>query len=394
MPTGYGYDPGGGTRVHIRPPPLPDWRIISLRMDRWTARHGDPFGAKGGQQRKGYQMYDYISFARPEPNQRHRAASSMDDFKDLVWTSPASSSTQQNSTLKATPRSGGDAFSYLANSGRGTPNYVASGQNSRSMTPTSAPTKASSTTPSGSVDAFSNLLNFGGSSGANGSMSIADRQAQADRARREQEERQRKEMQLQGSFWDRFDGGSANGGSTRPGPQLVKTNPNGGLAALGDLGATRSTPALKPPISLGRPITPTTIPKSSPSPAPPPAAAATKAPVSVWDFDLLGTAPSTSALTSASATSSPTPGDDSVLGDFDLLGSSAAVVGKQRIEATITDPGDFDWGDREDRNGADVANDSGDEGDDLLGDLGRPVKARPKADLHVCHGKHHDVDLY
>ncbi|KAG8952667.1 hypothetical protein FRC04_004029 [Tulasnella sp. 424] len=320
----------------------------------------------------------------------------MDDFKDLVWN--GSSTSAPNSTSSAAkPGSSYDPFSMLAASStapnRGTPNYLSStsGPLSRTLTPSNNVAKPPQSSTSG--DAFSGLLSFGGSSGTGATMSIAERQAQAERKRREEEERKAQEAKVHGAFWDKFDSGGTLGGSgsSSSGATLQARTSANGPSVLLPLPA-RSTSTGPVNGSLGgilqpssRPISPAVKPTSSPKP---PSAATPQPPqgkssLTVWDFDLLGTS-NTSAP--PSAVQPATNQTDDILGEFDVFaqqppaaskGANASASVPQRSDS----PGDFDWGDREDRderNGAEKY--SGDE-DDVLGLLSKPVdQVRPKAE--------------
>ncbi|KAG8893858.1 hypothetical protein FRC00_009928, partial [Tulasnella sp. 408] len=316
----------------------------------------------------------------------------MDDFKDLVWTSP-SSSTPNSTSAAAKPGSSYDPFSMLAASStanRGTPNYLSStsGPPSRTLTPSNAakPQQASATSPS---DAFSGLLSFGGSSGSGtgANMSMAERQAQVERKRREEEERKAQEAKLHGAFWDKFDaGGSLGGGGSSSTTLPAKTSANGPSTLLPSVAKPTTTGTANP--SLGnilqpssRPISPAVRPTASPKPpsvaSQPPQG---KSSLTVWDFDLLGTSTTPASSSTAQQATSQT---DDLLGEFDVFAQKPAAKSANAPSAPqrSDSPGDFDWGDREDRdepNGADKY--SGDE-DDVLGLLSQPVdKVRPKAE--------------
>ncbi|KAG8988942.1 hypothetical protein FRB90_002478 [Tulasnella sp. 427] len=310
----------------------------------------------------------------------------MDDFKDLVWTSPTTS-TPSNSNSK--PSSAYDPFSLLAGSSsntstnRGTPNYLSSagsGPPSRTLTPSNPnPNLNAAGKPSSSSDAFSGLLNFGGGGGNGGSnLSMAERQAQADRKRREEDARRAQEAKAHGAFWDRFESGGGVGGSTTSERSLpVKTSANGPSIVL-----PSSAPKPAAPSSLGgilqptsRPISPAVKPTASPKP---PAATKGKS-LTVWDFDLLGASPTT-ASASTTTTAQPTASQnasDGLLDEFDVFAQPTKPAGATTSAAAAPkrseSPGDFDWGDREDREERNGAREySGDE-DDVLGLLSQPV---------------------
>ncbi|KAG8923414.1 hypothetical protein FRC01_012790, partial [Tulasnella sp. 417] len=316
----------------------------------------------------------------------------MDDFKDIVWNSP-SSSTPTSTSAAAKPGSNYDPFSMLAASStanRGTPNYMSSGSgpSSRPLTPSNVAKPQPSTTTSSS-DAFSGLLSFGGSSGTGANMSMAERQAQAERKRREEEEKKAQEAKLHGAFWDKFDvGGSLGGGGSSSTILPAKTSANGPSTLLPSAAKPTSTGTPNASFSnilqpSSRPISPAVKPASSPKPplaAPKPPQG--KSSLTVWDFDLLGT--STTPASSSTAQQA-TKQEDEFLGEFDVFAQQPPAVKSAKASSSAPQrsdsPGDFDWGDREDRderNGAD--NYSGDE-EDVLGLLSQPVgKVRPKAE--------------
>ncbi|KAG9005046.1 hypothetical protein FRB94_001869 [Tulasnella sp. JGI-2019a] len=319
----------------------------------------------------------------------------MDDFKDLTWTNTPSSS---SSSAKSKPPSQYDSFHMMAasQSQRGTPNYLSSTISglppSRSLTPTNQ-TTTKNPVPGKAPDAFSNLLNFGGSSTSNGAnMSIAERQAKLEQERRDKERQDKEVLQGQSAFWDSFESSSA----TKQG--AVGTN---GRALAPALAIPAMAPMLRPTSSLSSRDGPTTSKSSQSSvirPVLSPSSSSTSsktAPLNVWDFDLLGGTSKASVTIQPAASISVAPAND-LLGEFDLLSGGPPASSLQpkpplrelspQVVHTST-PGDFDWGDgtMDGRAGLlDDAESDSDNDQDILGTLGKPVKQARPSDSTAC----------
>ncbi|KAF8507308.1 hypothetical protein BU17DRAFT_57572 [Hysterangium stoloniferum] len=110
----------------------------------------------------------------------------------------ASSTTAENSGV--TSRTTLDAFSVLASTS-------SSRSNSRPVTPVIKPQPAASRSPiSTTGDAFGGLVSFGDTSGSrDGSLTIAERAAKAERERREKIEKDNIALKSQKLFWDKYD---------------------------------------------------------------------------------------------------------------------------------------------------------------------------------------------
>ncbi|KAL1746238.1 hypothetical protein HDZ31DRAFT_62382 [Schizophyllum fasciatum] len=248
-----------------------------------------------------------------------------------------------------------DAFSILSSAG--SPNTSRPITPSTSKSPAAAPRQMGATRSTGSPvtsggDAFSSLL--GGTltnSGNQANMTMAQRQAQAESARLEALRRQssaagRPQAQTS-SAWAGLD---ALAGSSKPSP-APSSNASSGLDEL--LGFASPAPAKPTP-------PPTSFPhdddwglgdfaSSKPSPAPAPA-------------------PVRQARSPAPETQSGS------LWDLDEFASPSANGGSRSRADTPSK--DFDFGNREDRDG--LLQGSGDE-EDILGDLARPVDQIAKA---------------
>ncbi|KAG8959445.1 hypothetical protein FRC03_007976 [Tulasnella sp. 419] len=305
----------------------------------------------------------------------------MDDFTDLVWTN--TSSKQQDTTKKTGNQY--DAFSMLAQGGSKA-NYLSSSSStpsSRPLTPSQRPASSTSnvqqpTVNASSGDAFSNLLSFGTSASNSKSLSMAERQAQAERERREKAEAARKQMQVNGSFWDKFESSpsmtpSTSNGMTSPASSVPKPTP----AKASSL----ASPSLLAPTVLR----PSSSASSTSKPAQPSTTSTKSAAVTVWDFDLLA-APSTTGKSQSPKPTTSTPPkpstSDDLFGDFDAFTSappsSQPAKGRSRTPPRSQSPGDFDFGDRDDVSGLLDGGDASD--DDILGALSKPVgEARREA---------------
>ncbi|CAE6439829.1 unnamed protein product [Rhizoctonia solani] len=296
----------------------------------------------------------------------------MSDFADL-WNSvtPNANKKPDNNQslgvqLNASNRSTLGANSQ-PNSRAHTPSYFsstsispqASGQYQRpnpGLTVTGATAKSPPSANAG--DAFGDLF---ASSGAPQSknMTIAERQAQANREQAKAQERARKEREAHGAFWDQLEF-STSGRST---PMNNANLSTGSLATQSQPQAPRINTELLVP-SRASPL-----PSSKPSAAPiTPASNA-----DIWDLDsFLTSSKPVSPAPPPSAVISPGPKSAQTHDDlFDLLDSAQPKeqgnVGASSRNSPIRSgtPGDFDWGDRED-------------GDDLLGELGKPVSQTRK----------------
>ncbi|CAE6362473.1 unnamed protein product [Rhizoctonia solani] len=303
----------------------------------------------------------------------------MSDFADL-WNSVTPSASKQpanqslgsqlNAASKSTLGTGSQPGSRAH-----TPSYFSSsvispqpvGQAQRqnpslTVTGISAKSPASARSPpsASAGDAFGDLFALSGASQAK-NMTIAERQAQANQAQAKAQELARKEREKNGAFWDQLEF-STSGRST------PMSNPN------------RSTPSLvpQPQTQAPRINTELLVPsRASPLPSSKPSGSAIT-PASnadMWDLDsFLTSSKPVSPAPASSSVVSPGPKSAQTNRDlFDLLDSTPAigqgspsVLGKNSPERSGT-PGDFDWGDRED-------------GDDLLGELGKPVAQAPNED--------------
>jgi len=275
----------------------------------------------------------------------------MDDFNDLVWTSSSSSNNAPKPTAQTQPSYKLDSFSLLASTGKSQANYVSSsGPPSRSLTPSAPIVK-----PQTSNDAFGDLLAFGGSSKTTNNLSIAERQAQVERERLEKQRKEQQALRDQGAFWDTFE-------KPKSTPPPIRSTSSNSAALKPTPLATASKP---PPASTS---TPSSV-KSSKAPA-----------VSIWDFDLLA---------------APAPPEDD---EPDLFAGFNHISNKPKSPSPAprsSTPGDFDFGDREDRHAESgrkglLGNNEGrqDDQDDILGLLGQPLRSIPKGQtpspLPVC----------
>ncbi|KAF8748539.1 hypothetical protein RHS01_10734 [Rhizoctonia solani] len=201
-----------------------------------------------------------------------------------------------------------------------------------------SPASARSPPSASAGDAFGDLFALSGASQAK-NMTIAERQAQANQAQAKAQELARKEREKNGAFWDQLEF-STSGRST------PMSNPN------------RSTPSLvpQPQTQAPRINTELLVPsRASPLPSSKPSGSAIT-PASnadMWDLD--------SFLTSSKPVS-PAPAS---LDAGHRARESKCL--REKLPRAFWDPGDFDWGDRED-------------GDDLLGELGKPVAQAPNED--------------
>ncbi|KAG8855845.1 hypothetical protein FRB96_006667 [Tulasnella sp. 330] len=313
----------------------------------------------------------------------------MDDFRDLTWTNTSATTSTSPSTASSKPKlqaSQYDSFSLLSasQSQRTTPNYLSAAvlPPSRSLTPSNQAT-TKSPVPSKASDAFSNLLNFGGgSSGDSANMSIAERQAKAEQEQRDKERKEKEVLQGQSAFWDSFEGA----GLTNP-TRLGPTSINGGVPPAPALAAPALAPVLRSTSSVSNRST-SGATKSKNSPAIPSALSALSststskpAPVTVWDFDLLGG--SSDVTTTKPATTTSLAPQNDFLGEFDLL-SAAPVASSSSKKPSRTEtpppvvrsntPGDFDWGDGTGGGAGLLDEEESDNDQDILGSLGKPVK--------------------
>lgn len=282
-----------------------------------------------------------------------------DSFADLwnstgaATTKPSESSRKLGSLTPVVPPSlnaQNDVFSMLASAGTsspasrtGTPAASGSIQSTRSLganvQPSNTGAKPLQKSASSGVDAFSGL--FPGSlasNSANGArMTIAERAAQAERERQLQIRQQQAKAKQQASAW-------------------------AGLDSLGEFTSrpsSTSQPAVSADSDWGFGLEATTASTSS--------GTANAAPVSQndWGLDDFISQPAPSKPVAAPQTSS--------LLDLDEF-TSPSTVQPQRYTPDVRSntPGDFDFGDREDR----LLSDHSDE-DDILGELSKPVTERP-----------------
>ncbi|KZT29562.1 hypothetical protein NEOLEDRAFT_1056517 [Neolentinus lepideus HHB14362 ss-1] len=269
-----------------------------------------------------------------------------DSFADL-WNSTASPKPAQpartlgsaipalNNTSRAQP--GRDVFSMLASAGSpppsGTPRPITPAANLSQRSTPKMPSGQS--TKSASGDAFGGLFStaMGGRSVNTSGMTIAQRAAQAERERVDQIRKQQEIRKSQSSAWDGLD--SLGTSSTQAFTSASTT------ADDWDFGL--SAPAIKSP-------------QTTPAP-------------SALDDDDWGLGDFSKPVNSP-APSKPVTSQAQSLFDFEDFASSSspAPVNTATVTRSST-PGDFDFGDREDRL---LDDHSGDE-DDLLGDLGKPV---------------------
>ena len=109
--------------------------------------------------------------------------------------------TPTNVALRATP----DAFNMLAS--------ASSRPNSRPITPSIKHTPVTSKNGSAASDAFGGLVSFGNTTSRDGGLTIAERAAQAERERKERTEKDEVTFNVQGSFWDKYEGQPTGGPS-------------------------------------------------------------------------------------------------------------------------------------------------------------------------------------
>ncbi|KAK8844685.1 hypothetical protein IAR55_006534 [Kwoniella newhampshirensis] len=267
-------------------------------------------------------------------------------------------------------------------SGNGTPNIP---QVSNMGGATSATGGGKGTKPNGDggvgLDAFSSLLSIsttGTTPGVSKNMTMAEKQAAMVEEKRKRDEEDRKRFEAEGAFWDHLGGGGGSSGSSKP---TTKTTTRGqkendGLEAV--LKPT-PTPSAKPPASATRDQF-VDILAPSPARGGGPLKSTSAAGGIFWndyDDDLLTSAPAASAKVASSK--SPAPPADPF--DFDALASStsapassvpsqfngtgAGFSSRNGGSGMRTPVSDFDFEERD-----------GEEEEDILGDLGRPVVAR------------------
>nr|XP_019048293.1 hypothetical protein I302_02063 [Kwoniella bestiolae CBS 10118]OCF27223.1 hypothetical protein I302_02063 [Kwoniella bestiolae CBS 10118] len=308
----------------------------------------------------------------------------MDDLVDLSW-SDSSKPTSKSSTPQATASSS-TSFDFLslskplsASSGGNTPNYYSSTP-LRSSTPSQPPvprlngatnnakpisrsgTPIQSSSPqlgTGGLDAFSSLLAMPSSSSnaANKNMSMAERQKAMEDEKKRKDEEERKRFEAEGHFWDNL-GSSASANVVKPPTKPVVQQEHDFDDFLKPTPTTNSATRAKSLL----PLAPNDIlsPASSSGPSKPSSSAGT-----FWDnhhdSDIILSG-STSKPSQAQNKSklSPAPPVDPF--DFDALSASMSqpqsqpqTNGANGISHTLDDDDDFD----------------------ILGDLGKPVTARP-----------------
>ncbi|KAK7056238.1 auxilin-like clathrin-binding protein required for normal clathrin function [Paramarasmius palmivorus] len=302
-----------------------------------------------------------------------------DSFADL-WnsTTPAKSNNAQSlgSLSKTTStnsinttRRQNDLFSQLSSTGS-----QSSASSSRSVTPgfSAAASKAASPPPATSRgggpsgDAFSGLFSNGFGSQSTANMTMAQRAAQAEKERREKLLQEQKERQKQASAWAGLDslGGtgtnlySANNSSSTP---LADDEDDWGF------GSTSKAAAFSENKSSAPSPSPRALKPSIPTPA--------KSTTPIPDDDDWGLGDFGSATNNKQSTPAVSKPQGS-LWDLDSFNDTPSKAQPERIDS----PGkDFDFGDREDDLfGGSSRNVAGDDADDILGDLGKPVDAIPK----------------
>ncbi|PCH40723.1 hypothetical protein WOLCODRAFT_117539 [Wolfiporia cocos MD-104 SS10] len=255
-----------------------------------------------------------------------------------------------------------DVFAMLASAGSSSP--ASRSQTPGAATGTTQPTRSlgangapanprpAQKAASSGGDAFSGL--FSGAlapSSTNGAkMTIAERAAQAERDRLAQLQQQHAAAQRQASAWAGLDslGGFSSGGQTS---SVQSATSNAQSSDLDDWAFGFET---------AKPSAPSTSSK-------PPSAQQD-------DWGDLLSQPTT---TKPASTKPPTTQNARSLLDFEEFESPVAQTSQSVSElggSRSNTPGDFDFGDREDR----LLDDNSDE-DDILGELGKPVSERPPA---------------
>jgi len=256
----------------------------------------------------------------------------MDDLLDLSWSDKPSKPTLQSQSAGATRQPTPTAsFDFLSKQ-PSKPNYYAGATPLRGSTPQTAPLPTTSrlqtrsTTPNpASSDAFSSLLSFApGSNGTGKTLSLGERQQQAERERQEKAERERAQFEANGSFWDNLGSSSI--------PPKNGSSSNG----LGELLSPQPMPFARPPSALNKTHTPTPPKRdlwddddtflSGPSK---PAAPRSVAP-DPFDFDAFNetmNAPSSKSAQNPNRHTDPVLYDDDM--EVDLLGGSVKPRSKQ-----------------------------------------------------------------
>ncbi|WWD22767.1 hypothetical protein CI109_107260 [Kwoniella shandongensis] len=350
----------------------------------------------------------------------------MDDLLDLNWSSPTTTKTSSTPPINATapaPQKQSTAFDFLAQPAprAGTPNYYGSSSTPlRASTPSqplanggvggqrlglgaagAPPLRGSgTTTPLGSgfgtptipqgansnggpnpsasasgaggsvgLDAFSSLLSISSSGSATGgkNMTMAEKQAAlADEKKRKAEE-DRKRFEAEGAFWDNLGGGSGTKSQSTQ-------KPNGLNELLGPPPpiAGPSTSRVKSPVNDG-----ILAPSPAPGTSSKPKTSTANSAGSFWNHfddtdDLLTSSAAPRAKPPSATSRSPAPPSDPF--DFDALAAVPSHLSVNGSRNGGSGPGsgmrtpvsDFDFGDRGD-----------DDEEDILGDLGKPVTARP-----------------
>lgn len=274
---------------------------------------------------------------------------------------------------------------------------------------------------SGGLDVFSSLLSIsssgtgtgtGTAAGAGGgggrNMTMAEKQAAMAEERRRKEEEDKKRFEAEGAFWDNLGGSSGSGSGSGNGSKSQAARKADGLDEL--LGASSiAGPSSSTMMGAARVKSATNggIPILAPSPAPGAGAAPKPKPTpssagTFWNsFDdtddlLISSGPAKATTTKTSR--SPVPPSDPF--DFDALAATVAPsvssvpshlngIGKGSRNGGSgmrTPVSDFDFGDRIDR-------EEDDDDDDILGDLGKPVTARPAPSAAPAQFEVRAVDL-
>ncbi|WWC57706.1 uncharacterized protein I303_100240 [Kwoniella dejecticola CBS 10117] len=325
----------------------------------------------------------------------------MDDLVDLNWSAPSTTAPPAAPQKSKSPTgSSGNSFDFLSlskpqPSGGNTPNYYSStplrsstppqaqqpplslasqqfqpttsrpnGSKpiSRSNTPLqNGPSAAASTTSGiGGLDAFSSLLSMpSSSSGASKNMTMADRQKAMEEEKKRQADEDRKRFEAEGHFWENLGSSSTNNGAN--------------IIASSSTNRPASTPQndfddfLKPsPTVQPRAKSPVTV-QPPPSRILSPNSATTSRPSSAagtfWDThqandDLLSPSGSIPPQAQSNAPS-PTPPVDPF--DFDALSASVPTRPVPQSQS----------------NGGTGGHGMDDDEYDILGDLAKPVTARP-----------------
>lgn len=144
----------------------------------------------------------------------------MDDLTGIDW-----------SAKPVAPPPKMPAMNSAFNTLRPTPSPLASGRNTPLSAQGSGPAASKPAPAKPAQDSFSNLMNFGGPAKPKQNLTLAERQAQLEAAKRQKEEEKRKQQEAQfgnGQFWDAL---GSRGSSTSP---AIQTPPISKPAATED----------------------------------------------------------------------------------------------------------------------------------------------------------------